>query len=383
MANKKYKLLEDNSIKAKGKTLYAIEAIKNFGDVRKGDVGGYIESEDNLSHDGKCWVSGDAMVFGNAVVSENALVEGSAMVYGNAEVYGNANLSLSATVYENAKVFGETEVWDAVIRGSAEVAVKYVRDRAEIGGSAKLSGNLVTVNGGKIAGKVTFNIKNSEQILLGKVDGFKPSKAIEIKNAAELVEALNAAGVNYEYIKGSSLPGDGLVRPGSPSKQISKKYNANAPKVGSNPVEEFKYWVKALIGQCDDAGAGKKLMVYSLNGNGLGFDTDSDPGDVYCNFQIGGNKVSTTFTAEVEEDTMRSYDLEPEDGYWNIGEHIDYDESREEYTYTFKTSVRFNNKSANPMKDAAMNFLVDGLERTVIASRSIAEDYLEKLQELE
>ncbi len=37
-------------------TLYRIRALRGFGDVKASDLGGFIEKEDNLSHDGICWV---------------------------------------------------------------------------------------------------------------------------------------------------------------------------------------------------------------------------------------------------------------------------------------------------------------------------------------
>ena len=46
MAEKKYKLTEE-SISFNGKTLYRIEALKDFADVKKGEKGGFIESESN------------------------------------------------------------------------------------------------------------------------------------------------------------------------------------------------------------------------------------------------------------------------------------------------------------------------------------------------
>ena len=64
----KYKLT-DKSIEYFGHTLYRIEALKDFGGVSKGDKGGYIEKEDNLSQDDDAWVYGDARVSGNARVS--------------------------------------------------------------------------------------------------------------------------------------------------------------------------------------------------------------------------------------------------------------------------------------------------------------------------
>ena len=57
----KYKLLKSDTKKVNGKTLYRIEALKSFGTVRVGDLGGYIESENNLSHEGTAWVSGEGL----------------------------------------------------------------------------------------------------------------------------------------------------------------------------------------------------------------------------------------------------------------------------------------------------------------------------------
>ena len=74
---KKYELTEQHPDTG----LWRIKALRDFGNVAKGDIGGWIEGEKNLSHEGYAWVSGDAEVYGNA------------WVYGNAEVYGNARVS--------------------------------------------------------------------------------------------------------------------------------------------------------------------------------------------------------------------------------------------------------------------------------------------------
>ncbi len=99
-----------------GTTLRRIRAVKDFGNVAAGDLGGWIKGEENLSHDGGCWVYGDAWVSGNAEVFGNAWVSGNARVYGNAQVYGNAHVYGNAQVYDNAWVFG-----DARVAGDAEI----------------------------------------------------------------------------------------------------------------------------------------------------------------------------------------------------------------------------------------------------------------------
>ena len=101
---KKYRLLEDDTITVSGRTLYRIEALKDFANVKKGEKGGYIESENNLSHIGNCWVFGTAWVSDNARVSDNAWVYGNARVFGNAYILGNAQISngmITSKVMEN------------------------------------------------------------------------------------------------------------------------------------------------------------------------------------------------------------------------------------------------------------------------------------------
>ena len=55
-------------------TLHRIRAVAEFGLVKIGDLGGWIEKEENLSHEGKAWVCGDAKVWGNAKVCGDAEV---------------------------------------------------------------------------------------------------------------------------------------------------------------------------------------------------------------------------------------------------------------------------------------------------------------------
>ena len=55
-------------------TLHRIRAVVEFGLVKIGDLGGWIEKEENLSHDGKAWVWGNAEVCGDAKVCGDAEV---------------------------------------------------------------------------------------------------------------------------------------------------------------------------------------------------------------------------------------------------------------------------------------------------------------------
>lgn len=130
---KKYKLTNETVI-FKGITLYRIEALEDFSDVNKGDKGGFVESEKNLSQDGSCWVydtakiHGNAVIFGNATVYDDVEVWGFANIYGDAEVYGQAEIHDHAEIHGNAQVFGRAEIY-----GQAEI-----RDNASVSGNVKI-----------------------------------------------------------------------------------------------------------------------------------------------------------------------------------------------------------------------------------------------------
>lgn len=73
---KKYELLKDDTKIVNGKTLYRIRALVAISlTVAAGDLGGYVESEKNLSHDGNAWVYGNARVYGDARVYKSPDVQ--------------------------------------------------------------------------------------------------------------------------------------------------------------------------------------------------------------------------------------------------------------------------------------------------------------------
>lgn len=76
---KKFELTTEFITNMFEKKLFRIKALVEFGNVKAGELGGYVEKEENVSQDGNAWVSGDAEVSGNARVSgdaDYALVQG-------------------------------------------------------------------------------------------------------------------------------------------------------------------------------------------------------------------------------------------------------------------------------------------------------------------
>ena len=81
--------------------LYRVKALRDFNDVKKGDIGGYVESEKNLSQLGDCWIYDNAKVYDNAIVVGNAKVCDNARVHNNAHVRGNAQICGDAIISSN------------------------------------------------------------------------------------------------------------------------------------------------------------------------------------------------------------------------------------------------------------------------------------------
>jgi len=134
----KYEILIDDKIThiSNGITLYRIKALRDFGDVKAGDLGGFIQKEVNLSHDGNCWIYGHAKVFDNAKIINDAVVEGKAEVFDNAIISDKAKVGGSAKIYCNAIIYRESGVYD----------------NAEVYGNAEIGGNCIVLGHAKVYG---------------------------------------------------------------------------------------------------------------------------------------------------------------------------------------------------------------------------------------
>jgi NDP-sugar pyrophosphorylase family protein len=135
----KYKLYTSETKVVCGRTLHRIQALKNFSNVKEGDLGGWIEKESNLSQDGDAWVYNEAEVHGNARVYGNAQIFDEAKVYDYALVCDNAKVFDVAKIHGYAKIFDEAEVCDeAEVYGDALVC-----GTAQVCGTAKVHNNAI------------------------------------------------------------------------------------------------------------------------------------------------------------------------------------------------------------------------------------------------
>lgn len=157
MANKKFELTSE-TIKFSGKTLFRIKALVDFGGVKSGDLGGFIEKEENLSMYGNAWIFGNAKVYDDAYVYDDAWVSGNAQVYGNAQVCNSAQVYGSAQIYDKAWVYGDALVCgDSKVYDNAWVSGKaWVYDNAHVCGDVIICDNAYVCGNAQVRGNADY-----------------------------------------------------------------------------------------------------------------------------------------------------------------------------------------------------------------------------------
>lgn len=186
--NKKYEFT-DETITIDGNILHRIKSVRSFRFASEGELGGFIEKEENLSHDGGAWVSGEARVyggasvFGEALVSDkaqvydNAVVYGGAIIYGNSVVCGNSVIYGNAAVRDNAVVCGNVKVCDnATVRDNARVCADAivcdnagVFDNAHVYGHAYVSNNVMIRCGVSCITNINSDLEESIRVQTGLI----------------------------------------------------------------------------------------------------------------------------------------------------------------------------------------------------------------------
>lgn len=140
---KKFELTTDSIIFC-GIKLFRIRALREFGNVKAGDLGGYIEKESNLSQEGKCWAYDKSFIFGNATVKDNVVV------CDNAQIRDNACISDNVTIYGNVCIGGDIYIGDcAIISGHANIkgyGNGFIGGNTLISGNACIDGNVYMIS---------------------------------------------------------------------------------------------------------------------------------------------------------------------------------------------------------------------------------------------
>lgn len=154
---KKFELVEDDTLLVHDCNgdiinLYRIRALKDIicpikirnesgtlgsYTVKEGELGGYVQKEENLSHEGGCWIFDKARVYDDSRIEDNAQIFHHAVVSGDSIIKDNASI-LDLVRVTNSVIGGYTKITNnSVISGSQIVSDKriVILGRSQISGS--------------------------------------------------------------------------------------------------------------------------------------------------------------------------------------------------------------------------------------------------------
>lgn len=155
---KKYEITSESkvidTIMISKKTVYRIKALKDFSDVKKGDLGGWIESERNLSHDGDCWIYDNAACFDSASITQNATMYDNSIAYHHAQVFGQATIKDDAVVRNNALVTNNATIKENAVIGDGFITgYVTVSGNSYVSNDTKISGYTIVEGNARLTGK--------------------------------------------------------------------------------------------------------------------------------------------------------------------------------------------------------------------------------------
>lgn len=170
--DRNYKLTDKTIINEYGIKLYQIECIKDFIHAKSGELGGYIQSCDNLS--GDAWVKDNAQVWGNANISDNALISDNARILGDATIYDNAMIGGKSIIYGDVFIYGEAKVSGiSIINGDIRIRNNAVIKNSNIYGNATIDYNALIEKTSDYMVIVNIGSRNDTTTVYKAIDGIR------------------------------------------------------------------------------------------------------------------------------------------------------------------------------------------------------------------
>lgn len=268
-SGKKFELVDDDTVVVDGVTLYRVRAVRDFGGtrrgrrvvVKRGELGGYVASEDCLSQEGLAWVYSEAKIV-------DGYVTGSSSLFGRSVLKGGGRLVYDVELRDDVMVDGQV-----VLNG-----VITLRDRVKMLGTIRVSGIDVTfrddvvssgsadftVNNGVFAGKCEFggyvHLVGQNFQMLGAVK-FLHHANIEFPDGGVFLgvtgkvwdEAPEGVEQDTHFFQFSSRVGTSLI-----AKDEETRHYANLPIVAglhrystAGSGDDYVFWTDAELAETD------------------------------------------------------------------------------------------------------------------------------------
>ena len=137
-----------------GETLYRIRALKDFEDIKKGDLGGWVSNENNLSQYGNCWVydeakcTGNSRMYGNSIMYDYSEMHDNSVMHGNSIMHDNSEMHGNSAMYDNSIMYGNSAMYD----------------NSEMHDNSRMDNDSILKNNEKLYGKLTHKVDDFIEI---------------------------------------------------------------------------------------------------------------------------------------------------------------------------------------------------------------------------
>lgn len=150
----KYKYTGKTSMH-KGRLLHQIVCVTPFGEVKAGELGGWIQKKSNLSQKGNSWIKRNAKVYDDSKIYDDAVIGGFTEVCEQAEVF------------EHARTYGQPDISGRVkIHGHSVICnFSQIGDDAEVYEHAQILGFPIVGGTSEVCGNVSIN--GNAKLLVG------------------------------------------------------------------------------------------------------------------------------------------------------------------------------------------------------------------------
>ena len=111
MENRKYEMT-NITMEFEERTLYRIRALKNFRNVKAGDLGGWVSGKHNLSQEGDCWIYDEAKCMDNARMYHNSVMYNNAVMCDFSEMHGDSAMHNYSAMLDNSRMYNCSAMYD-------------------------------------------------------------------------------------------------------------------------------------------------------------------------------------------------------------------------------------------------------------------------------
>lgn len=227
---KKYKLLPAKLVRFSGvsisgkeveRKMYRIKALRDIPahNVKAGDLGGWVNSKSTLSHEGDCWIGGEAKIYSE--IRSNLTVFGNALVTGEAIAYcqGSSGIRIheNAIVSDNVKIFVNERDCFTRIKGNARVSGKaFIENPDIITGHISENARVLARSSVKDDSQVSGNATISGSTVLGTARVLGKASVSNGSTISENAVITDDAEVSASEIRGTStISGGAKVEDGA------------------------------------------------------------------------------------------------------------------------------------------------------------------------